>query len=431
MGVSAEEYVVEVAQYLKNQNPASQYELLPVGDGKVKLSWSFQREGFKLYARWVLHPVPDHARAICFIMDWLSHRLDSTEEALQRKHLAFEKMLAEVNETQQQSERFAAEKKALEDDLYSKFILVLNAKKEKLRELRAKLQSKEHEVGEEQADTTDAEDGVDHGSTDESEREEEEGNVKKDVNDENMGPEVEDAEVKTAGISSSAAKADRVRKSTDGKLGLETGGSRKVGRETGPAGTRSDTLDSAGQDARELTEKNRGTGGVGSYDSEWGGRSSDTGAGMWGANETDSQTLDWKVYQQQCVDQARDQAAKDQRQHVERVRGQAAKDQEQRVDQVRDREVKGIEGGLDARDGGRQNVQAIVEKKDNHLRQGSSHTDSSVEGNGQTGGGSESHTRQTVQSGNRGGNTGTSAVGLGGFLGSSLYTSTARNKRRF
>ncbi|KAJ3673338.1 hypothetical protein LUZ60_006712 [Juncus effusus] len=139
------EYISLVERYLGFQQDGSSYGFDDAGNGQRRLSWTFEREGMKLEWRWKLQPAPNAKKTTAEILDFLMDANIKLSDEVVRKTQTFEKLKLEAERCLQQSERFKNEKSEFESTVYNKFVVVLNSKKAKLRELRdriAKLESK-------------------------------------------------------------------------------------------------------------------------------------------------------------------------------------------------------------------------------------------------------------------------------------------------
>jgi len=114
----------------------------------LEFTWNFKL-GTSDKPMWVQCPLPlirvsdgQHAQqTMQQILDYLIDKRD----ILQRQNIDFsrlnEKLVVQRNEAISQFSKLVADKKALETDLYKKFVLVLNEKKNKIRELKEAIES--------------------------------------------------------------------------------------------------------------------------------------------------------------------------------------------------------------------------------------------------------------------------------------------------
>ncbi|KAJ7197485.1 hypothetical protein O6H91_23G023300 [Diphasiastrum complanatum] len=164
--VSVQKYIKDAKFYLSHQRPGSMYSFTLVGESQMRLSWTLERNGTKLEGRWRLENAKDEAHVICEILDFLMDANVRLREEVVQKCYAFDKMTSEAKNCLEQSQRFVDEKTRFEEDVYRKFVAVLNSKKAKIRELRdalarsAPVVKKEPEDEDDLGDDTDDEDNM-------------------------------------------------------------------------------------------------------------------------------------------------------------------------------------------------------------------------------------------------------------------------------
>ncbi|KAK1271800.1 DNA repair protein XRCC4 [Acorus gramineus] len=134
-----DEYIALAEQYLGFQQPGSTYGFHDAGDDQRRLSWTFEKQGVKLEWRWKCQPSSNSKQTTAGILDFLMDSNVQLSEEVVRKTQSYEKIKAEAEKCLVQSEKLSKEKAEFESAVYSKFVLVLNSKKAKLRELRDRL----------------------------------------------------------------------------------------------------------------------------------------------------------------------------------------------------------------------------------------------------------------------------------------------------
>uniref|UniRef100_A0A2P2JW10 DNA-repair protein XRCC4 n=2 Tax=Rhizophora mucronata TaxID=61149 RepID=A0A2P2JW10_RHIMU len=162
------EYIQLAEKHLAFQHPASLYRFTDAGDAHKRLSWTFEKEGTKLEWRWKCHQSPDSKKTTAEVMDFLMDANRRLGEEVVRKTQAFSQMKEEAEKCLAQSEKFCSDKIEFESAIYAKFLMVLNSKKRKLRELRDQL-SQKHTHGkplEQEEESTDKTESFDGGSDD-------------------------------------------------------------------------------------------------------------------------------------------------------------------------------------------------------------------------------------------------------------------------
>lgn len=159
------EYLHLAEQYLGFQQPNSIYSFSDAPEGSKRLSWTFEKEGTKLEWRWKCKLSHDSKKITVGILDFLMEANIRLSEEVVNKTRSFDKMKSEAEKCLTQGERLCNEKIEFEDATYSKFISVLNAKKEKLRALRDKEDSGK-EVAEEEEESTDKGESSESGRSD-------------------------------------------------------------------------------------------------------------------------------------------------------------------------------------------------------------------------------------------------------------------------
>eukprot|EP00252_Welwitschia_mirabilis_P014041 TRINITY_DN31066_c0_g1_i1.p1 TRINITY_DN31066_c0_g1~~TRINITY_DN31066_c0_g1_i1.p1 ORF type:complete len:333 (-),score=81.55 TRINITY_DN31066_c0_g1_i1:98-1096(-) len=132
------EYLEAAKHYLGHQQPGSVYSFEETGDGSMKLSWTLEKEGTKLECRWKCDKAESNQKVICTVLDFLMDANTRQSEEVVRKTRSFERMKIEAEKCLAQSETLRNQKIEFENDIYAKFVAVLNSKKAKLRELREK-----------------------------------------------------------------------------------------------------------------------------------------------------------------------------------------------------------------------------------------------------------------------------------------------------
>ncbi|CAI5487751.1 unnamed protein product [Closterium sp. Naga37s-1] len=108
-----------------------------------QLAWAVQRSDLEMRASVQLRAVEGEEQqraAVGRILDEAMRGAAVAQTEQQRSREACGRMQREAERCLQQSERFREEKSRLEDELLGKFLLVLNAKKARIRELEASLQ---------------------------------------------------------------------------------------------------------------------------------------------------------------------------------------------------------------------------------------------------------------------------------------------------
>eukprot|EP00249_Psilotum_nudum_P015598 c25418_g1_i1 orf=234-1235(+) len=135
---SVSEYLERAKWYLGYQQADSIYDFLADGDNR-KLSWTMEKHGTKLEAKWKCEMERNAQLITQEILDFLMDANTKLSEEVIRKTKSFEKMKIEAEKCLKQSEVFLHEKEQFEAEIYTKFVAVLNSKKAKLRELHDKL----------------------------------------------------------------------------------------------------------------------------------------------------------------------------------------------------------------------------------------------------------------------------------------------------
>eukprot|EP00850_Spirogloea_muscicola_P012092 SM000077S21566 [mRNA] locus=s77:181843:191432:- [translate_table: standard] len=138
--IPPEDYVRDVVmKYLAQQQSASTYSLDVSEDGKALLTWTLllAEGGIKYEARWELESASNSQEVICSILDFVMDDRLTLLETIDEKARSFERMKAEAEKCLTQSERFKDAKQQAEDLLLKKVVVLLNAKKAKIRELQA------------------------------------------------------------------------------------------------------------------------------------------------------------------------------------------------------------------------------------------------------------------------------------------------------
>ncbi|CAH9103969.1 unnamed protein product [Cuscuta europaea] len=146
------EYIQMAEKYLGFQQPGSVYGFSDAGSGHRRLSWTFEKAGTKLEWRWKCQPSSNNKNTTADILDFLMDSNIQLSEEVLDKTQAFERLQSEAEKCLAQSERLVKEKEEFENALYAKFVGVLNSKKEKLRELRDRLQNKTSGKGAQEED---------------------------------------------------------------------------------------------------------------------------------------------------------------------------------------------------------------------------------------------------------------------------------------
>ncbi|KAJ7555632.1 hypothetical protein O6H91_05G047500 [Diphasiastrum complanatum] len=160
--VSVQEYIKDANFYLSHQQPGSIYSFTSVGESQMRLSWTMEKNGTKLEGRWRLEKENNEAQVTREILDFLMDSNIKLSEEVVRKTYAFEKMKSEAEKCLAQNQRFVTEKIRFEEDIYKKFVAVLNTKKAKLRELRDALAQNAPTIKKEQEDEDDLGDDTDN-----------------------------------------------------------------------------------------------------------------------------------------------------------------------------------------------------------------------------------------------------------------------------
>ncbi|XP_071938040.1 DNA repair protein XRCC4-like [Coffea arabica] len=173
------EYNDLAEKYLGLQQPGSVYGFSDAGSGFKRLTWTFEKEGTKLEWRWKCQPSPNSKKTTADILDFLMDANIRLSEEVVRKTDLFERIKLEAEKCLAQSEKLSLEKAEFENEIYAKFLGVLNSKKGKLRELRDRLskQKMAEPEEEEQQQSTDKTESFDERS-DEDKSEEEAGTSK-------------------------------------------------------------------------------------------------------------------------------------------------------------------------------------------------------------------------------------------------------------
>ncbi|KAL3700340.1 hypothetical protein R1sor_018362 [Riccia sorocarpa] len=130
------QYLDQAKEHLDHQNPECTYSFTPIGDGGRKLSWTLEKDGVRLVAHWKAEKSSNPKEITSDILDCLMNGSARLSEELQRKTRSFESLKSEAAQLTAQSQKFRDLKIQFEDDIYRKFVAVLNSKKAKLRELR-------------------------------------------------------------------------------------------------------------------------------------------------------------------------------------------------------------------------------------------------------------------------------------------------------
>ncbi|KAL3506055.1 hypothetical protein ACH5RR_031437 [Cinchona calisaya] len=159
------EYIDLAEKYLGFQQPGSVYGFSDAGSGFKRLSWTFEKEGMKLEWQWKCQASPNSKKTtadiLCFLMD---ANIRLSDEVV-RKTESFERIKVEAEKCLAQSEKLSTEKAEFENEIYAKFVGVLNSKKGKLRELRDHLsKQKTAEPEEEEEESTDKTESFDERS---------------------------------------------------------------------------------------------------------------------------------------------------------------------------------------------------------------------------------------------------------------------------
>eukprot|EP00850_Spirogloea_muscicola_P017785 SM000156S02141 [mRNA] locus=s156:120459:128080:- [translate_table: standard] len=137
--IPPEEYVRDVViKYLAQQQSSSSYSLDMSEDGKALLTWTLllAEGGIKYEARWELEAASNSQEVICSILDFVMDDRVTLLETVDEKARSFERMKVEAEKCLTQSERFKDAKQQAEDVLLKKVVVLLNAKKAKIRELQ-------------------------------------------------------------------------------------------------------------------------------------------------------------------------------------------------------------------------------------------------------------------------------------------------------
>ncbi|CAI9109348.1 OLC1v1009154C1 [Oldenlandia corymbosa var. corymbosa] len=175
------EYIDLAEKYLGFQQPGSVYGFSDAGNGHKRLSWTFEKEGIKLEWRWKCQPALNMKKTTADIMDFLMDANIRLSEEVVRKTETCDRLRVEAEKCLAQSEKLSVEKAEFEDEIYAKFLVVLNSKKSKLRELRDRL-SNQKAAGElpeeEEGESTDKTESYDERSDDGNKSEEEAGTSK-------------------------------------------------------------------------------------------------------------------------------------------------------------------------------------------------------------------------------------------------------------
>ncbi|KAL2651650.1 hypothetical protein R1flu_019778 [Riccia fluitans] len=130
------QYLDQAKEHLDHQNPDCTYSFTQLGEGGRKLSWTLVKDDVRLVAHWKAEMSPNPKEITCDILDCLMNGSSRLSEELLRKTRSFESLKSEASQLIAQSQKFKDLKVQFEDDIYRKFVAVLNSKKAKLRELR-------------------------------------------------------------------------------------------------------------------------------------------------------------------------------------------------------------------------------------------------------------------------------------------------------
>ncbi|KAL8515662.1 hypothetical protein ACS0TY_014370 [Phlomoides rotata] len=169
---TASDYIDLAERYLGFQQPGSVYGFSDAGNGCKRLSWTFEKEGTKLEWRWKCYPSSDSKRTTAEVLDFLMDANIRLSEEVVWKTESFDKLKLEAEKCLAQSEKLNTEKSEFESEIYAKFVMVLNSKKAKVRELRDRLSKQPTtdqlpEGEEEKEESTDRTESFDERSDDE------------------------------------------------------------------------------------------------------------------------------------------------------------------------------------------------------------------------------------------------------------------------
>ncbi|CAM6087376.1 unnamed protein product [Calypogeia fissa] len=130
------EYLEAAEKYLGVQDSTSVYSFISQGNGARKLSWTLVRDGVELIANWRMEKSLNPKEITCDILDFLMTGSSRLSEELQRKRRSLEQQKAEADRSLAQSVKFRDERLQFEEEIYKKFVAVLNSKKNKLRDVK-------------------------------------------------------------------------------------------------------------------------------------------------------------------------------------------------------------------------------------------------------------------------------------------------------
>ncbi|KAL5209762.1 hypothetical protein ABZP36_005385 [Zizania latifolia] len=88
-------YLALAERYLAFQQPSSTYSFHDAGNGHLRLSWTFERQGAELEWRLKLQPSPNTQQTIAEILDFLMDTNICLSEEVVRKTQSFDKLKQE------------------------------------------------------------------------------------------------------------------------------------------------------------------------------------------------------------------------------------------------------------------------------------------------------------------------------------------------
>ncbi|KAL2507938.1 DNA repair protein XRCC4 [Forsythia ovata] len=170
------EYIDLAEKYLGVEQPGSVYGFSDAGNGYRRLTWTFEKEDTKLEWRWKCQPSSNNKKTTADVLDFLMDANIRLSEEVVRKTQSADRLKVEAAKCLAQTEKLSNEKTEFENEIYGKFVEVLNSKKAKLRELRDRLskQATANQLHEEDDESTDRTESFDEG-TDEGNIDEEQG----------------------------------------------------------------------------------------------------------------------------------------------------------------------------------------------------------------------------------------------------------------
>ncbi|KAL2486084.1 DNA repair protein XRCC4 [Abeliophyllum distichum] len=170
------EYIDLAEKYLGFEQTGSVYGFSDAGNEYRRLTWTFEKEGTKLEWRWKCQPSSNNKKTTADVLDFLMDANIRLSEEVVRKTQSADRLKVEAEKCLAQTEKLSNEKTEFENEIYGKFVEVLNSKKAKLRELRDRLskQATANQLHEEDDESTDKTESFDEG-TDEGNSDEEQG----------------------------------------------------------------------------------------------------------------------------------------------------------------------------------------------------------------------------------------------------------------